>query len=54
MDLFDEYLDEVYGTFDVCGITFKASDIMKNCDPVAYRCYQADFRSFDEVCSEDE
>jgi hypothetical protein len=54
MNTFDEYLNEVYGTFEVCGITVQASDILKECDPVAYRCYKVDFESFDEVCHEDD
>lgn len=33
---YDDYLDESYGDFDIAYITFSASNILKNCDSVAY------------------
>ena len=42
---FDEFLDEIEQPVNVCGMQFYPSDILKNCDPVAYRCAKADYES---------
>ena len=42
---FDEYLDEVEGRVTVAGMEFYPSDILKSCDPVAYRCAKNDYES---------
>ena len=42
---FDSYLDDVEETVTVCGITFYPSDILKSCDPIAYRCDKSDYES---------
>ena len=42
---FDEYLDEVEGSVTVAGMEFYPSDILKSCDPVAYRCAKNDYES---------
>ena len=34
---FDEWLDDVYPTYAIAGITLSPSQILKNCDPIAYR-----------------
>lgn len=44
-DAFDEFLDDVEESVIIAGITFYPSDILKNCDPVAYRCSKADYES---------
>lgn len=36
---------EDQGEITVCGITFDASEILKELDPIAYRCAFADFSS---------
>ena len=41
---FNNYLDDE-GSVNVCGMTFFPSDILKNCDPIAYRCAKADYES---------
>ena len=41
---FDNYLDDE-GSVTVCGVEFYPSDILKNCDPVAYRCTKSDYES---------
>ena len=41
-DLFDECLDEA-SSIKVAGCTFYSSQILKECDPVAYRCGLNDF-----------
>ena len=41
---FDSYLDDE-GSVAVCGIEFYPSDILKSCDPIAYRCAKSDYES---------
>ena len=41
---FDSYLDDE-GSVAVCGLEFYPSDILKSCDPVAYRCAKSDYES---------
>ena len=41
---FDSYLDDD-GSVNVCGMEFYPSDILKSCDPVAYRCAKSDYES---------
>jgi hypothetical protein len=52
MNNFDNYLDDVFGSFEIHGITFSASTILKECDPVAYSCYLNDYESVEESCHE--
>ena len=51
---FDDFLDDCYESVTVACIKFYASDILKSCDPVAYRCEKNDYDSnFDlEDCAE--
>jgi hypothetical protein len=42
-ELFDEMLDELYPTFKMGELTFYASQILKSCDPVAYRIELIDY-----------
>ena len=51
---FDDFLDDVEQSVYICGIEFYPSDILKNCDPTAYRCGKSDYESnFDlENCEE--
>ena len=42
---FDEFLDDVEESVTIYGITFYPSDILKNCDPIAYRCAKSDYES---------
>ena len=39
---FDSYLDDE-GLITLFGMEFYPSDILKNCDPVAYRCAKSDY-----------
>ena len=41
---FDSYLDDE-GLVTVCGLEFYPSDILKSCDPIAYRCAKSDYES---------
>lgn len=40
---FDEFLDNVEESVIIARITFYPSDILKSCDPVAYRCAKSDY-----------
>jgi len=42
---YDEFLDEVVGSVTVAGMEFYASDILKSCDPIAYRCGKIEYES---------
>lgn len=33
---FDEFLDDVFGTVSIAGADFRASEILKELDPIAY------------------
>ena len=42
------YIDQIYEVYDpivVAGITFSASRVLKECDPVAFRCGLGDYES---------
>ena len=34
---FDDWLDDVYPTYEIAGITLYPSQMLRNCDPIAYR-----------------
>lgn len=42
---FDEFLDEIEEPVKVCGMELYPSDVLKNCDPIAYRCAKSDYES---------
>lgn len=42
---FDELLDECYPNVVIAGITFSPSDVLYQCDPIAYYVYSGDFQS---------
>ena len=35
---YDDELDETYQDYEIMGLSFSASQVLKECDPVAYRC----------------
>lgn len=41
--LFDEMLDDVYGTVEIAGMSYDTSTALKNVDDVAYRCGVNDY-----------
>jgi hypothetical protein len=45
---YDEFLDEVYGEVQIGTLTFYPSDILKNCDPIAYRVGLSDYEDMIE------
>ncbi len=42
-EAFDEYLDEVYGTINVAGYDYDTSYVLREIDPIAYRCDKNDY-----------
>jgi hypothetical protein len=44
-EMFDEMLDECHTPYMIADMTYTASEILKNCDPIAYRVGLADFES---------
>ena len=42
---FDEWIDDAYEPVTLGFGTFYASDILYNCDPIAYRCAVSDWES---------
>jgi hypothetical protein len=42
---FNEMLDECYPTVEIGGITFYPSQIVKDCDPIAYRVWLSDWEA---------
>lgn len=56
-DRYDDILDEVHEDMVIGYLTFSASQVLKKCDPIAYRCGFNDFESSqieDEVWFEDD
>ena len=38
MEMYDEMLDDCEGPVTLCGMTYSASQVLREVDPVAYRC----------------
>lgn len=51
---FDDFLDECYDVVTVAGMEFYPSDVLKSCDPIAYRCAKSEYESNYDVedCAE--
>jgi hypothetical protein len=47
-DRFDEMLNEVYPEYSMGWATFTPSQILKECDPIAYRIALSEFEDFGE------
>jgi hypothetical protein len=43
---FDEYLNDSHDPVMIAGILFYPADILKECDPIAYRVFLNDFESY--------
>ena len=43
----DEFIDEMHEPVVILGLTFDASRILRELDPIAYRCASADLESFE-------
>ena len=42
---FNDFLDDAEQSITIWGMEFYPSDILKNCDPVAYRCAKSDYEA---------
>lgn len=40
-----DYLDEIYGDVQVCGMTFGSGSLLQDADPTAFRCGKNDHES---------
>lgn len=49
-----DYLNEIYGSVDVCGQTFDQGDLLEDADPVAFRCGKSDYESMIQSELEDQ
>jgi hypothetical protein len=49
---FEDYLNDSYGRIEICGQIFFPSDVLRECDPIAFRVYQSDFESMQEENNE--
>lgn len=49
-DEYKEFLNEIYGEVQVCGMTYSQGDLLEAIDPVAFRCGLGDYES--EIQSE--
>jgi hypothetical protein len=47
-DRFDEMLDELYPEYSMGWITFTPSQILRECDPIAYRIALSEFEEEEE------
>jgi len=39
---FEDMLNDTFGTVDVCGMTMDAGTVLRECDPIAFRCALSD------------
>ena len=53
-DRFDEYLDEIHQEYSMGWLTFTPSQILRECDPIAYRIALSEFEDFFPEEEEDE
>jgi hypothetical protein len=42
---YSDYLDEIYGDVQVCGMTYGAGSTLEAIDPTAFRCGKGDYES---------
>ena len=49
-EMYDEFLDEIYGEIKIGYLTFNASDIVKELDPIAY---QTGFSDYEDMMAEE-
>lgn len=52
LEEFKEYLDEMYGSIEICGTSFCASEILEELDPTLFNCAYDDYidAQVDEFC----
>lgn len=42
---YEDILDELYGTVEICGMTYNVGSTLSGIDPVAFRCGKGDYES---------
>lgn len=42
-EYFEEYLNESYPDYKICGMYYPASQILSKCDPIAYNCLLSNY-----------
>jgi len=42
---FIEFINDIEPAVTICGLTFSPGDILKEMDPVAFRCFKSDYES---------
>jgi hypothetical protein len=47
-DEFEDFLDDTYEPYKIGDLTFYPSQVLRECDPVAYRCYLSDWEDSQE------
>ena len=45
---FDDYLDQIHEEYSMGWIIFRPSQILKECDPIAYRIALSEYEDFEE------
>lgn len=45
-EMFDEFLDETYPVYQIGGVTLYPSQILKDCDPIAYNIALSEYEDF--------
>lgn len=46
---YDDMLNECYPDYNIGGCNYRASDILKNVDPIAYQCGFNDYQEYETV-----
>ena len=42
---FIEFINDIEPAITICGITFSPGDILKEMDPIAFRCFKSDYEA---------
>lgn len=42
---YEEFLNELYGDIDVCGLPYPAGHVLHEIDPIAFRCGKVEYES---------
>ena len=40
---FIEFINDIEPAITICGLTFSPGDILKEMDPIAFRCFKSDY-----------
>lgn len=49
---YDDYLDEIYGSIQIANREYRASEILKEFDPISYNVGESDFLDSNWFCGE--